>query len=287
MDHSKIDMNALLRGRVAIITGAGSGMGKAAAVLFAHHGAKVLVADVNETTGRAVVDSIVASGGEAAFIKTDVSSAKDADAMCKAAVSRWGTIDVLYNNAAATVLCNEKDRPVHELEEAVWDRMIDICLKGVYLCSKYALPTMMAKGRGSIINVTSIDALLSEPGFDSYTAAKGGIISLTRSMAAEYGKHNIRVNVISPGYIITECQMGWYKNDPAAVTKARSYHAVPRLGEPDDVAYMALYLASDLSGFVTGSIMPVDGGFTASKAGADASEFSRGYMDPGEIADKT
>ena len=265
----------LLQDRVAVITGAASGIGKAAAFKFAEQGAKVLVADVDEALGRRVVEQLQRDGRDAIFVKTDVSSASDAQAMAQAALDRWSTIDILYNNAATTVLCNKKDRPVHELEEWIWDKMLGVCLKGVYLCSKYALPTMIEKGKGVVINTTSVDALIAEPGFDSYTAAKGGIISLTRSMAAEYAPYGIRVNVISPGYIITECQRDWYENDPQARATAESYH-LTRIGRPDDVANMALYLASDQAEFITGALIPVDGGFTAFKGTA---EFVRGSED--------
>lgn len=258
----------LLRDRVAIITGAASGIGKAAAFKFAEQGARVLVADVDEKQGQEVAQQLQRDGHHALFARTDVSVTEDVRSMAQAALERWGTIDVLYNNAAATVLCNKHDRPVHELDEAVWDKMLAICLKGVYLCSKHVLPTMMKNRRGVIINTTSIDAIVAEPGFDSYIAAKGGVISLTRSMAAQYGAYDIRVNVISPGYIITECQQDWYENDPEGRKLAESYH-LTRIGRPEDVASMALYLASDQAEFITGALIPVDGGFTAFKGRAD------------------
>jgi NAD(P)-dependent dehydrogenase (short-subunit alcohol dehydrogenase family) len=263
-----------LRDRVAIITGAASGMGRASAVKFAEHGAKVVVADVNDEGGQRTVDLVRAVGGEAVLHHTDVSSAKDAEALAKAALDRFGTIDILFNNAAATQLCNDKDRMVHELDESVWDKQIDVTLKSVYLCSKFVLPTMLARGKGVILNVTSCDAILPEAGFDSYTAAKGGVISLTKAMAVNYGKRGIRVNCISPGYVITEVQMGWYTTNPAAVKAAHSYHLTQRLGEPDDIANMAAYLASDFAGFITGAIIPVDGGFQIYKPTA-ADQFCR------------
>lgn len=257
----------LLKDRVTIITGAASGIGKAAAFLFAEQGAKIVVSDVDEPLGTQVVAQLQQDGHDALFVKTDVSSAKDAQTMVEATLDRYGTVDILYNNAAATALCNKYDRPVHELDERIWDKMIDVCLKGVYLCSKYVLPTMMEKRRGIIINTTSIDALIAEPGFDSYTAAKGGIISLTRSMAAEYAPYNIRANVISPGYVITECQRDWYENDPKARAAADAMH-LTRIGRPKDIAEMALFLASDKAEFITGALIPVDGGFAAFKGPA-------------------
>lgn len=268
----------LLRERVAIITGAASGIGRATAYKFAEHGARVLVADIDEPGGTATVEGVAERGGDALFVRTAVSSATAMAAMAAAALARWGQIDILFNNAAATQLCNTQDRPAHELEEWVWDKMQAISLKSVYLGAKYCLPAMMERCQGVIINVTSVDALLAEPGFDSYTAAKGGVISLTRSLAAEYGAYNIRANVISPGYILTECQMDWYNANPEAVKLAEAAHALGRIGQPDDVANAALFLASDLSSFITGAIIPVDGGYTAFKQ-VNADTFARAAPD--------
>jgi len=255
----------LLENRIAIITGAASGMGRAASLAFAREGAKVLVADVNDEGGKKTVEQVRAAGGEAIFVHTDVSSADETQAMAGAALDRWGTIDILYNNAAATTLCNDHDRPVHLLDEKVWDKMLAVSLKSVFLCSKACLPVMMEKKRGVILNTTSIDAIVTEPGFDSYTAAKGGAISLTKSMAGYYGKHGIRVNCISPGYIITEVQLGWYTTNPQAVAAANAAHALARCGKPEEVAETAAFLCSDRASFITGAIINVDGGFTAFK----------------------
>ena len=256
-------MENLLRGRVAIITGAASGIGRAASLRFAEAGASIVVADVDEAGGQQTVSQI---GDQAVFVHTDVSSAADAEVLARTAIDHFGHIDILYNNAATTVLCNEQDRPVHELEEWVWDTMLNVCLKGVFLCSKYVLPHMMAQKRGVIINTSTVDALVAEPGFDSYTAAKGGVISLTRSMAAEYAPYNIRVNVICPGYVITECQQ-WYHENPEAAKAADAMH-LTRIGQPEDIAHMACYLASDKAAFITGAVLPVDGGFSAFKGAA-------------------
>ncbi len=262
-----------LKERVAIITGAASGIGRAAAALFAREGARVVVADVDAAGGAATVAQITGAGGEAIFVATDVSRADSVEALAAQAQQRFGRIDILYNNAAATTLCNHHDRAVHELDEAVWDKMLAICLKGVFLCSKHVLPVMMAQRRGVILNTTSVTALVAEPGFDSYTAAKGGVISLTRSMAAEYAPYHIRVNVLAPGYVITECQQDWYQNDPQARAQAESYH-LTRLGRPEDIAQLALFLVSDQSAFITGALVPIDGGFTAFK-GTASSDFVR------------
>ena len=263
----------LLQDRVALITGAASGIGKASARRFAREGARVLIADLDEANGRAVAAAITAGGGTAQFVRTDVSRTADAARAVEAAVEAWGRLDILYNNAAPTRLCNEHDRAVHELDEAVWDQMIDVALKGVFLMSKHALPVMMKQKRGVILNTATINALMAEPGVDSYTAAKGGVVALTRSMALNYAKHGIRVNSISPGYVITECQQDWYQN-PAARAAAEALH-LTRLGRPEDIAGLALFLVSDQAEFMTGSNVVIDGGFTAFKGQPQANHFFR------------
>jgi NAD(P)-dependent dehydrogenase (short-subunit alcohol dehydrogenase family) len=259
--------------RVALITGAASGIGRATARLFAREGARVVLADLDVKNGEAAAAEITAAGGQARFVRTDVAQFADAQRAVAAAVETWGRLDILYNNAAPTRLCNEKDRAVHELDEAVWDVMIDVALKGVFLMAKAALPVMMAQKRGVILNTATIDALLAEPGIDSYTAAKGGVVALTRGMALNYAAHGIRVNTISPGYVITECQLDWYAN-PAARAAAEATH-LTRLGRPEDIAELALFLASDKAEFITGSNIVIDGGFTAFKAKPAGQNFFR------------
>lgn len=256
-------MDETLSSQVAIITGAASGIGRAAASEFAARGASVCVADVDADGGEETVRHVVAAGGRAFFQHCDVSQAAQAEAMVRATVERFGKLTILYNNAATTALCNKEDRPVDQLPEWVWDKMIAVCLKGVYLCSKFAIPEIRQAGGGCILNTSSVDSLIAEPGFDAYTAAKGGVIALTRSMAAEFAKDRIRVNCIAPGYVETECQENWLKN-PAARRAAESLH-LTRLGRPADIARFAAFLASPQSEYITGGIFPVDGGFTAFK----------------------
>ena len=207
-------------------------------------------------------------------MRTDVADRSSVFAMAAEVVGKLGPVDILYNNAAATRLCNERDRPVHELDEDVWDRMIDVCLKSVYLCSQALLPAIMERRRGVILNTSSVDAVLAEAGCDSYTAAKGGVISITKSMAAYYARFGIRVNALMPGYVITECQIDWYENDPEARAAAEQMH-LTRIGRPEDIAEMALYLVSDKAEYITGAVIPVDGGFTAFKAAAQPFDHDR------------
>jgi NAD(P)-dependent dehydrogenase (short-subunit alcohol dehydrogenase family) len=252
-----------LPGRVAIITGSASGMGRAGAILFAKEGARVVVADVNTAGGQETENLIREAGGEACFVSTDVSKREQVEAMVSEAVKRYHGLDILWNNAAATKLCNEQDRPVHLLPESVWDQMLAVTLKGMYLCSKYALPQMMAARKGVVINTSSSDALLGQGGYDSYTAAKGGIVSMTRSMAVYYAQFGIRVNTICPGFVHTELQNEWMSN-PKSRAAIEALH-LTRVGVPEDIAKFALYLASDDAAYVTGGIFSIDGGCTAFK----------------------
>lgn len=233
----------------------------------------MVLADLDDKNGVAAAAEINAAGGQARFINTDVSKFTAAQRAVAVATDTWGRLDILYNNAAPTRLCNEQDRAVHELDEAVWDVMINVALKGVFLMSKAALPVMMAQKRGVILNTATIDALIAEPGVDSYTAAKGGVVALTRSMALNYAPHGTRVNCLSPGYVITECQQDWYQN-PKARASAEATH-LTRLGQPEDIAELALFLASDKAEFMTGSNVVIDGGFTAFKARLQPGELFR------------
>ena len=263
-------MDLELENRVVVITGAGSGMGRAGALVFAGEGAQVVVADVDDAGGQATVAQIRAGGGDALYQHCDVSNAAQTMALAAAAVARFGRIDVLYNNAAATTLCNRDDRPCHELPEAIWDRQHAVTLKGVYLCAKACLPVMIQQGGGMVLNVSSIDATLAEAGFDSYTAAKGGVEALTRSMAAYYGKHHIRVVCLRPAYVMTEVQ-DWVANDPEARRRIEALHLTP-LGRPEDVAHVAAFVASNKARFITGTVIDVDGGYGAFKhTGAELS----------------
>jgi NAD(P)-dependent dehydrogenase (short-subunit alcohol dehydrogenase family) len=252
-----------LQGKVAIITGGAGGIGSAGARLFAREGARVVIADIDCGAGQALEGAIRKDGGEACFIPVDVSVGEQVQAMMVAVMESHGRIDVLWNNATALHGCSEHDAPVHELPEAEWDFIQNATLRSVYLCSKYALPHMMSANRGALINTSSTEALIGLAGYDSYTAAKGGIVSMTRSMAAYYGRYNIRVNTICPSFVRTPATSVWL-DDPKTRQAIDALH-LTAVGEPEDIANFALYLASDDARFVTGGVFPIDGGYTCFK----------------------
>jgi NAD(P)-dependent dehydrogenase (short-subunit alcohol dehydrogenase family) len=247
-----------LMGKIALVTGSGSGMGKAAALLFAQDGAKVIVTDVVETGGQETVRQIQDGGGEAFFMATDVSKAGEVAALMQFTAETFGGLHILYNNAGVWL---PTDGPAPDLPEAIWDRVIGINLKGVFLCCKYAIPVMVSSGGGSIINVSSVSALRAgKDTFDAYAASKGGVISLTQSIAAEWGKEGIRANVIVPGSISTPMTAGSYESEKVQQFW-RERTALGRVGEPVEVARLALFLASDASSYITGASLLIDGGY--------------------------
>lgn len=248
-----------LDGKVAVITGAGSGMGAVAARLFASEGAAVVVADVSEG-GQAVVDSIGAEGGKAVFVRVDVSHSDQVEAMIDTATARFGGVNVLYNNAG---IFPADDGGTLETPEATWDRVMNVNLKGVWLCCRHGIPAMLASGGGSIINVASFVALMGAATAQiAYTASKGGVLSMTREVAVEYARRGIRANALCPGPIETPL-LAELLSDP--VRRARRLVHIPmgRLGQAEELARAALFLASDDSSFMTGASLVVDGGITA------------------------
>jgi NAD(P)-dependent dehydrogenase (short-subunit alcohol dehydrogenase family) len=246
-----------LDGKVALITGAAGGMGLAAAKLFAAEGARVVLTDVAEEAGTRAAEEI---GEAAAFVRADVSTAADAEAMVGTAEDRFGGLHVLYNNAGVIL---PEDAGAVETDEETWDRTMSINLKGVWLGCKFGIPAMLASGGGSIINVASFVALMGAATAQiAYTATKGGVLSMTREIAVEYGRRGIRANALCPGPIETPLLLQLFADDAA---KQRRLVHVPmgRLGRADEVVRAALWLASDESSFMTGAAMVVDGGITS------------------------
>ena len=249
-----------LADKVTIITGGGGGMGRVAARIFAGHGAKVVVAEYGETAGEETVELIRADGGEATFVRADVSKEADARAMVDHAVATYGRLDCLYNNAG---VMPEADHSVIDTEVAVWDQVMAVNVRGVYLGCKYAIPAMEAAGGGSIINIASFVAIVgcSVPQ-DAYTASKGAVLSLTRSLAVQFGPKGIRTNAICPGPIETPLLMDWLLKDEAAKQLRLARNPTGRFGKPEEIVHMAVYLASDESRFTNGASLVVDGGIT-------------------------
>ena len=249
-----------LADKVAVITGAGNGIGGASALLFGEEGARVLCADLLADDGQRTAARIREAGGEAEACQADVRHAADAERMIARAVERFGRIDILFNVAGTGVR-----KPVHELEEAEWDLVMDTNLKSVFLCCKAALPHFMAQGSGNIINTSSTFALLASPRYPSYCASKAGVLLLTKQMALDYGPA-IRVNCICPGATDTPRMQRNIANapDPEAYRRGLNQlnRVMGRLAEAREIAYSALFLASDESSFVTGSGLVVDGGQT-------------------------
>jgi len=249
-----------LADKVALITGAGNGMGRAAALLFASEGARVVVADAVEPGGRATVQSVLDAGGQATFVPVDVSDAAQVEAMVDSATSTYGGLHVLYNNAG---IFPPEDAGVTDTPEATWDRVLDVNLKGVFLGCRYGVPAMLDSGGGSVVNVSSLVALMgSAVPQIAYTASKGGVLSLTRELAVEYARQGIRVNALCPGPIQTPLLAELLSNPDWA--RRRLVHIpMGRPGQAEEVARAALFLASDDSSFMTGATLVVDGGISA------------------------
>ena len=249
-----------LDGKVTIITGGGSGMGKTAAELFAKEGARVVVSDVSEAAGESVVSAVKAAGGDATFIRADVSREDDARAMVQHAVATFGRLDALYNNAG---IMPEADHSVIDTDVDTWDKVMAVNVRGVFLGCKYAIPQMLERGSGSIINVASFVAILgcSVPQ-DAYTASKGAVLALTRSTAVQFAGRGVRSNAISPGPIETPLMTEWLLKDEAAKQLRLARNPTGRFGRPEEIVNAAIYLASDESRWTNGANFVIDGGIT-------------------------
>lgn len=249
-----------LQGKVALITGGASGMGKVASSLFASEGADVVLSDVSDEAGRATVAEISQRGGDAAYVHADVSKATDAEAMVGFALERFGRLDILYNNAGVMLA---DDGSVTDTAEEVWDRTLDINVKGVALGCKYGVPAMLDSGGGSIINVASFVAWMgAATSQTAYTSSKGAVLSMTREIAVEYAREGIRCNALCPGPIDTPL-LAELLSDPARRQRRFVHIPMGRLGRAEELAKAALFLASDDSSFMTGASLIVDGGITA------------------------
>lgn len=250
-----------VKDRVAIVTGSAMGIGAGIAAVLAREGAKVVVADVNEEEGNRTADRLRAIGGEVMFIRTDVGDEAQVRAMVDRTVSQHGRLHILVNNAAIGVYT-----PVHETTTEAWERCLRVNLTGPFLCSKYALPHIQASGGGAIVNIASVHAYQNVGGTAPYAASKGGLAALTRVMAIDYAKDNIRVNAICPGWIYTPLIEGIFKASGDAEGMKRQVaqrQLLGRLGTPEDIGHAVLYLVSNDSSFVTGTSLFVDSGLTA------------------------
>jgi NAD(P)-dependent dehydrogenase (short-subunit alcohol dehydrogenase family) len=249
-----------LKGKVSIITGAGGGMGRVAALRFAAEGSSVLVADYDEAAANETVAQVRAAGGEATPARVDVSVEADAKAMVDLAVRKYGRLDVLYNNAG---IMPEADHSVVDTPVEAWDQVMAVNVRGVYLACKYAIPCMIENNGGSIINVSSFVALLgcSVPQ-DAYTASKGAVLSLTRSLAVQFAPMGIRTNAILPGPVETPLLMDWLVKDEKAKQIRLARNPTGRFGKADEVVALAIYLASDESAWTNGASLVIDGGIS-------------------------
>ena len=250
-----------LNGKIAIITGAGRGIGFAGAQAFVREGAKVAIAEIDVELGRNAEATLRAAGGEATFVHTDCADSASVQALIARTEQLYGGLHVLYNNAS--VFLNELDGPVTELAEETWAKVLAINLHSIFLCCKYGIPLMVRSGSGSIINTGSSASVMGIPGCDAYTATKGATVSLTRSMAVEYGKQGLRVNCICPAGIATEMVKASSLDDPNFDADYFFKRApLSRLGEPEEIADLAVFLASDESSYINGAIIRADGGTT-------------------------
>lgn len=250
-----------LKDKIAVITGAGSGIGRATARLFAQEGARIAAADINVAEGEETCRLISGGGGEAIFVQTDVARVAEAEKLIRTVKERFGRIDVVINNAGV-----ELPRSLLDTSEEDWEWVVSIDLKGVYFVSKYAVAEMIKAGGGAIVNISSAAGILGFPMMTAYCTAKGGVIALTRAVAIEYAAHNIRVNCVCPGVVDTPMSRGFFDSLPNPAEVRRMYEEqtpVKRFARPEEIARTVLFLASEDASYLTGAVIPVDGGFSA------------------------
>lgn len=247
-------------GRVVAVTGSGGGLGRVLGLAFAHEGAAVLVSDVDGMRAERVAGEIVAAGGRARATRTDVTSPSEVAAMFAGGVAEFGAVDVLVNNAART-----EDVDFLEVQLETWEEEIRIVLRGAFLCSRAVLPAMIEQSRGAILNVGTVNAF-AYFGNEAYSAAKAGLVSLTRSLAVRFGPDGVRVNMVAPGTLRSPAWDERLKREPEILERVARWYPLGRVGEPEDVVGAALFLCSDEASWVTGSVLGVDGGLLAGPA---------------------
>jgi NAD(P)-dependent dehydrogenase (short-subunit alcohol dehydrogenase family) len=246
----------MLENKVGIVTGAGQGIGRAIALSYAREGARVVVADFNEETGRETVQLVKDTGGTATFVHGDVSQEESVRAMIEAAVAAYGRLDIACNSAALS----RGAGPIHEYDREVFDQTLAMCLTNTWLCMKYEIAAMLNNGGGAIVNISSNASLRGQPYNTAYAVAKGGVNVLTMSAAAEYGGKSIRINAVSPGVIRTPGVEQYFIEQPKIAEGLKKAAVMNRLGEPNEIAEAVTFLSSDRASFITGQILSVDGG---------------------------
>lgn len=267
-------MTDRLKDKVALVTGGASGIGKAGSLSMAREGAKLVVADIDAERANAVAADIEASGGKALGVRVDVRDSASVQAMVAATIERFGRIDVLFHNAVSVPLVNKHDRRITELPEETWNAIVGLVLTGTFLTAKYVAQKMLEQRSGSIILTATVDALIGQAGIDAYTAAKGGVVAMTRSMAAGLSPEGVRVNAICPGFVKTPHQDVFLSDERERAT-IESLHLMGIM-EPEEIAAFAVFLASDEARSMTGGIHVVDSGYTAFKINIDpAAVFKR------------
>lgn len=249
-------MSERMNGKVVIVTGGSSGIGRATAIAFAREGAKVVIAARRVNEGEETVKQIVDAGGEAIFVQTDVTQAREVQALVDRTLEQYGRLDAAFNNAGSG-----KGIRLIDLTEDDWEQEIAVNLKSVWLCLKYQIPAMLKSGKGAIVNMGSQGAILGVPNYTAYGAAKGGAVALTRAAAAEYAAEGIRINAISPGAIETEL---WANAPAGMLEQVAAGIPMQRVGQPQDIAETVVWLCSDAAGFITGQNIAIDGGYTTS-----------------------